>query len=365
MLDLGGVRDQAEFTRRLAITAALLVAYRLGLQIPMPGIDPEALSHISGAALQRISVLALGITPFVTILVLAELLKVIAPGVRRWEHAGPHNRDKLNRIVVGLSLLAAAAQASGLVLALEDVRGLVEEPGTPFRLTSIATFVAGTALVIWIADQITHHGLGSGVWLLLVTVWLAEIPMQIAGLVWRGPGDAVAVELALGWGVAGLLLAAIVGLIRAAGPTLETAAACLWSILLANVVWPWLILIPALIVGGGSLQGTNSWLSPSGPLYLLQLVVLAALVALFAQLYLRSQRIAGIAPYLVVAPALFAGALATIRLAEMVLETQFAFAVPLIGHLMLIAVVALSLLAQWWQPPSGTRGDAAINVRAE
>ena len=348
MLDLGGVRDSAEFTRRLAITAALLAVYRFGAQIPLPGIDSEALAQLGGTAVERISIFALGITPFITILILAELLKVLAPGVRRWEQAEPRNRTRLNRIVFGLALLAAAAQASGLALALEDVRSLVDEPGTQFRLTCIATLVGGVAIVIWLADQITRHGLGCGVWLVFLTPWLAEVPSRIAALAmsWPSWGPAVSVQLLIGGTLAVLVLAAIVGLIRAGGTSLEMAATCLWSVLLADAAWPWLLLAIAALLGGGSLAGL-AWLGPGHPLALL---ALAGLVALFTHLYLRSQRMAGVASFSAIAPALVAVALAAIALADMVLATQLGF-VPLAGHLILVAVVALSLLAQWWQPP--------------
>ncbi len=349
MLDLGGVRDRTGFARSLAVTAAALVVYRLGMHIPLPGFTAKALSQVNGATLERISILALGITPFVTILILAELLKVVAPNVRRWEQAEAHNRVKLNRIVVGLSLLAAAAQASGLALALEDVTHLVEEPGTPFRLTCIATLVGGTAIVIWLADLITRRGLGSGAWLLLVTPWLADLLPRAAALAaWQNDVSHIALELLIGCALAALVLAATVALIHAGASTLQSAATCLWSVLLAATAWPWLVLVIGLIAGGGNINATGSWMSPANPLLLL---VLAGLVALFAHLYIRSQRLAGTALQLALPPAVFAGTLAAIKFADMVLATQLAGLVPLSAHLVLVAVVALSLLAQWWRPP--------------
>jgi preprotein translocase subunit SecY len=347
MLDLGGVRDRAEFTRRLAITAALLFTYRLGTFLPLPGIDPESLARLGGVA-ERISILALGITPYVTILILAELLKVVVPSVRRWEQADPYNGIKLNRIVVGLSLLAAAAQASGLALAIEDVGRLVDEPGTAFRLVCIVALVAGTALAIWLADQITRHGLGSGAWLLLAAGWFAAIPPHIARLLLQYPAEAAVIQLVLGWGLAALVLAATVGLIRAGGHTLATGATCLWSVLLANSVWPWLVLCIALIASGGGLQAAGLWMEPGNPILLL---ALAVLVAVFAHLYMRSQRDAGSATVSPLPPAVLAGGLAAITFVDMGLATQLPRVLPLAGHLILIAVVALSLLQRWWRPP--------------
>ena len=354
MVNLGGVRDSADFTRRLGITAALLIVYRLGTFIPLPGIDPEALARLGGVA-ERISIFALGITPFVTIVVLAELLKVVAPRVRRWELAEPRNRDTLNRIVVGLALLASAAQALGLSHALEDVKNLVDEPGTPFRLTCIVTLVAGTATVIWLADQITRHGLGSGVWVLLATAWIAVIPSHTAGMLLRYPLDAAVLQLVLGWGLAALVLAAIVALILAGLRTIETAATSLWSLLLADLVWPWVILIVALIVGGGNVRAAGFWTNPANPILLL---VLAGLVALFTHLYLRSLRLAGaVGP--AIATNVLACALAAIALADMMLPLYSGFVVALSGHLIIIAAVAMSILTRWWQPPFETAAQTA------
>ncbi len=343
MLDLGGVRDSAEFTRRLAITAGLLIAYRLGTFIPLPGIDPEALARLGGVA-ERISILALGITPFLSILILAELLKVLAPSVRRWVHTEVRNRDKLNRIVVALSLLAAAAQASGLVLALEDVPHLVDQPGTPFRLTCIATLVGSTAIVIWLADQITRHGLGSGVWLLLVTPWIADLLPRFAALAsWQNAASLVAFELLIGIALAALVLAFAVRLINAGGGTVNSAETSLWSMLLAKSAWPWLLLVVALLLADGPIG-----LAPGHPA---ALIVLAALVALFVHLYLRSQRLAGITAISPIPRAVLGGGLAAITLFDVGLAAQLGWLVPLAGHLVIIAIVALSLLARWWQPP--------------
>jgi preprotein translocase subunit SecY len=240
-------------------------------------------------------------------------------------------------------------------LALEDVKHLVDEPGTAFRLTCIATLVGATAIVIWLADQITRHGLGSGVWLLLVTPWLAEIPARIAGLAasWSDWGPAVSVLLLIGCAVSVLVLAAIMRLLKAGGAPREMAATSLWSVLLADAAWPWLILVVALIAGGGGLQDVGSWLNPAHPFALL---VLAGLVVVFTHLYLRSQRMAGVTSFSAIPSALVGAALAAIALADMVVATQMGL-VPLAGHLILIAVVALSLLARWWQPPFDEAGQ--------
>lgn len=346
MLDLGGVRDRPEFMRRLGITAALLIVYRLGTFTPLPGIDPEALSRLGGVA-ERISIFALGITPLITVLILAELLKVVAPGIRRWEQAAPRNRDKLNSIVVGLSLLAAAAQASGLALALEDVKDLVSEPGTPFRLTTIATLVGGSAIVIWLANQITRHGIGSGVWLLFVTPWLSDlIPHYAALAAWQREVGTFLTYLTVATAVVALVLAVIVKLLQAGGGAPATISTALWAVLLGNATWPWVIVALSPIIGGSAVHTGD----------LVAVLILAGLVALFANLYLRSQRLASTAEMPAIATAVLAGGLAIVTFMDMSLAMQLQGLVPLSGHLIIIAVVALSLLARWWQPPFETTG---------
>lgn len=351
MFELGSLRDPDEFSRRLAVTAGLFIAYRLGAHIPLSGIDPAALSQLSGTAVERISIFAIGIMPFATVIILAELVKVMVPRVRHWEQADERNRYRLNRVVIGLSLLAATIQAAGLVLAMEDARGLVTAPGTSFRLGAIATLVGGAAAVIWLADQITRHGLGSGVWLLILAPWLATLPQGLSGTEWWSPYDGFMGQNALGWAIAVVLLAAVVALIQAGGRTSETAASCLWSRLLAGTVWPWLIILIGLVLGGGSFANVDYWLAPAPPLYLLQVLVLAGLVASFAQLYVRSQRIAGVGAVSPLPPVVLAGGLAAITFADMELLRYAPSGPTFMGRSILVAAVAMAILERWWRPP--------------
>lgn len=345
-MNLGTVRDYDELVRRLLVTAAVFIAYRLGTQLPLPGLAPDALSQLRGLAHDHISILALGITPYVTVLILVELVKVLAPRLRGWELAQPRNGMMLGRIVLVLSLLAAAAQASGLALAFEDVPNLVEEPGTPFRLVCIMTLVAGSALVIWLADLITREGLGSGVWLMLASAWIARLPDQTAASLSRAPAALSVLELVIGWGLAAALLAALVAVIRAGSSTRQTAPTCLWTRLLAEAVWPWLI----LILGG--LTGMGSYLaSPVNPI---ALVALMGLIVLFTHFYARSLQRAQ-QPVPPMPSSLLGGVLALVAVAVWIFP--FGYAMPLAGHLVLTAAVALTILERWWVAPFPVRPD--------
>jgi hypothetical protein len=163
----------------------------------------------------------------------------------------------------------------------------------------------------------------------------------------------VSVQLLVGSMIAVLLLVGIVRLMLAGG-TPATAPVCLWSVLLASAVWPWALLAVAALVAGAS-SAPLSWIGPEHPFGLL---ALAALVALFVRLYLRSQQMAGAAVLPAIPLALLAAGLAAIEVGDMVLATQLGL-VPLAGHLVIVAAVAMSQLDRWWQPPFGFTRAAA------
>jgi SecY len=360
MSTLGGLQDRAELMRRLAFTAVALVIYRLGAHIPLPGLDPQVLSRLDSAVVGRISILTIGITPLVTVLILMELIKVLAPRCRQWERADKRNRDKLDRIVLFLALLVAAAQALGLAAAFEGVSGLVDERGVPFELICAATLVGGTAIVIWLADQITRQGLGSGVWLLFVTPILADLPYRMAGLaVLQRQGVLSGMDLLLCGLLVVLAIATVVAVMRAGDGTLEIAATCFWPVLLVSAVLPWLLVAVGMLVQGAGWTETLPWF---GPGHLVHFLVLAALIGGFVALYWRSQRIAAGAAPPAVGPAVIAGALIAALLVGEALPAALGLRVPLTGvSLVVIAVVALIILARWWTPPfdAGNRDAAA------
>src|SRR5262245_33039365 len=141
MWDLGGLRDSGDLVRRLAFTAVALIVYRLGAYLPLPGLDPHALSLLGSdeRAIERISIVALGIYPFVRVLILAELAKLLVPALRLWERADVRNRDTLNRWIALLAIGMAVVQGTGYARALEGISQLVSEPGTSFRLACAVT----------------------------------------------------------------------------------------------------------------------------------------------------------------------------------------------------------------------------------
>jgi preprotein translocase subunit SecY len=166
--------------RRLLFTAGVLLVYRLGCQVPVPGVNVDVLAGLKGAlGIEAISIFALGVTPFFSILFVFELIKLIVPPLSRWETSEPSHAQRLSRVIYLTALVTAGFQARGLANALYGITGLVDEPG--WEVPIAMTLVAGTALLCWLGERITLHGLGNGFWLLLITPTLAAVASVAAG----------------------------------------------------------------------------------------------------------------------------------------------------------------------------------------
>lgn len=358
-----------DFVDALLPTMVALIVYRLGLLIPFPGLEPTVaaqLFHASGAGVARVSIFVLQINPLFDALILVELVKVLAPRLRGWERATPGNAAKLARIILILALISAFFQANGIVTGLEDVTGLVSDPGLLFRLSTTFTLMAGTALVTWLAWQITSRGLGSGAWLIITAPTLAALPQTVAtlyefqkqGLV---PGAGVL------WGGAFIVaaVAAVVAVLLAGGRTADSAPACVWSTVLAYTTLPWLVLpvsaLAHLFMSGSSLQ----WLEQGHPA---RLAALALLLWLFVVLYARSCRLADAAGPTLPATTI-AAVLAAIALGCEALPTYLGVPVILLGQpLLVLAIVVTTVLRDWghWTArPEGAgreRGDQSSGM---
>lgn len=178
-VDVSALPLRASLGRRLLITAGLILAYRIGCQIPVPGIDYGTITRLRlNLALEHISIFALGVTPFFSVLILFEFAKLIAPPLSRWETSDPAHARRLHGWIVLLSLAFAGFQARGLANALGEINGLLNSPDWVIPIA--LTMVAGTALLAWFADQITRNGIVAGFWLLLVTPMVVRLPAAVA-----------------------------------------------------------------------------------------------------------------------------------------------------------------------------------------
>ena len=186
-----------DLKRRLVFLALALVVYRLGTHIPVPGINPDALSDLfrqnqggilglfnmfSGGALSRFSVFALGIMPYISASIIMQLMAVVMPSLEALKKEGQAGQRKITQYTRYGTVLLALVQAVGISVALESQHGLVVDPGVVFRVTTVVTLVTGTMFVMWLGEQITERGLGNGISILIFAGIVAGLPSALGGL---------------------------------------------------------------------------------------------------------------------------------------------------------------------------------------
>ena len=189
----------ADLRRRLFFTFGMLAVYRIGVAIPTPGIDGQALAVFfeqaastvfglvnlfSGGALERFSIFALGIMPYISASIILQLLTVVVPTLERLSKEGELGRRKITQYTrystIGLSLL----QGFFISVGLEQIQApggssVVFDPGWQFRLMTMITLTAGTAFIMWLGEQITERGVGNGISLVIFAGIVSSIPSAI------------------------------------------------------------------------------------------------------------------------------------------------------------------------------------------
>jgi len=188
-----------ELKNRVLFTLAMLAVYRIGCHIPTPGIDSIALSHFfkqaqgtllglfdmfSGGALERMSVFALGIMPYISSSIIFQLLTVVVPAIEKLSKEGEAGRKKITQYTRYGTVLLSFVQGAGIAIGLESMRGpagelVVPTPGWSFRLLTIITLTAGTAFIMWLGEQMTERGIGNGISLIIFAGIVVGIPSAI------------------------------------------------------------------------------------------------------------------------------------------------------------------------------------------
>jgi preprotein translocase subunit SecY len=186
-----------DLRRRLVFLLLALVVYRLGAHIPVPGIDPNQLQQLfkgqqggilslfnmfSGGALQRFTVFALGIMPYISASIIMQLMTYVVPTLEALKKEGESGRRKIAQYTRYGTLGLALFQSLGIALALEGSAGLVLYPGFGFRMTTVVSLTAGTIFLMWLGEQITERGLGNGISILIFAGIAAGLPGAIGGL---------------------------------------------------------------------------------------------------------------------------------------------------------------------------------------
>ena len=199
-LNFAALGKATELKKRLWFTLIVLVIYRLGTYIPLPGIDPAILEDIfqqnaggilgmfnmlAGGALGRMTIFALNIMPYISASIIIQLLTTVSPHLEQLKKEGESGRKKINQYTRYGTVLLATFQAYGIAVGVEGMTGsagsAVINPGMFFRLTTVITLVGGTIFLMWLGEQITARGVGNGISLIIFAGIVAELPRAIAG----------------------------------------------------------------------------------------------------------------------------------------------------------------------------------------
>jgi preprotein translocase subunit SecY len=176
--------------RRIAYTVFILIVFRLGTYIPVPGIDSyalyeilaygtpfllERLNDIGGGALSRMSLFALGIMPFINAWIIVQLLAFVISPWRRLRKEGERGRKTLRQYIRYGAVGLAIVQGYGVAMAIQNA-GLAQDPGLYFIATCVSTLVGGTVLLMWMCEEISARGIGNGFLLIILVGILVKIP---------------------------------------------------------------------------------------------------------------------------------------------------------------------------------------------
>ncbi|MDP2646752.1 MAG: preprotein translocase subunit SecY [Desulfobacterales bacterium] len=188
-----------ELKKRVLYSLALLTVYRIGVHVPTPGIDAVALASFferakgtllglfdmfSGGALERLSVFALGIMPYISASIILQLLTVVIPHLERLSKEGEQGRKKITQYTRYSTVVLSLIQGFGISVGLESMTSpggapVVISPGWEFRLMTVLTLTAGTAFIMWLGEQITERGIGNGISLIIFAGIIARMPTAI------------------------------------------------------------------------------------------------------------------------------------------------------------------------------------------
>ncbi len=208
----GALGKATELRQRIVFTLGLLIVYRLGTFIPVPGIDATALqsfmeqagsgltgilSVFTGGALSRMGIFALGIMPYISASIIIQLLTSMVPKLEAMKKEGESGRKKIAQYTRLGTVVLATFQAYGLAASLE-AGDLASDPGLYFRVATVVTLVGGTMFLMWLGEQITARGLGNGISLIIFVGIVAEIPSAMAQFLAQGRSGAISPVVIIG-----------------------------------------------------------------------------------------------------------------------------------------------------------------------
>ena len=219
---VGAFSQADDLKKRIIYTLFILIIYRFGTYIPIPGIDPTSLKDIvggnersllgmfnvfAGGAVQRMAIFALGIMPYISSSIIVQLLTGVTDYFKNLKSQGEFGRKKITQYTRYGTVLLALVQGYGVSVSLENSQGIVLEPGIYFRFVTTVTLLTGTVFLMWLGEQITSRGVGNGISLIIFSGIVAEIPRALASTFELGRTGALSSLVIIG--VIILLLVAI------------------------------------------------------------------------------------------------------------------------------------------------------------
>ena len=211
-LSWGTLGKAKDLRNRIFFTIGLLIIYRLGTYVPVPGIDGTALRNFmedagaglggmlamfTGGAITRMGIFALGIMPYISASIIVQLLGSMVPALEQLKKEGEQGRKKMNQWTRYGTVALATFQAWGIAASIQ-AGGLAHTPGMFFAVSCVITLVGGTMFLMWLGEQITARGIGNGTSLIIFVGIIAEIPAALAKFFSQGRSGAISTPVILG-----------------------------------------------------------------------------------------------------------------------------------------------------------------------
>ncbi|MFN3835568.1 MAG: preprotein translocase subunit SecY [Glycocaulis sp.] len=199
-LNFGAFARAKDLQKRLLFTLFVLIIYRVGTYIPMPGVDPEVFSAafqqqqggilqmfnmFSGGAVERMAIFALNVMPYISASIIMQLMAATVPSLERLKkEGGEQGRKQINQYSRYLTVVLAALQAFAIAVSMENPdpttgATIAIDPGWFFRITAVVSLVGGTMMLLWLGEQITARGVGNGISLIIFAGIIAEMPRAL------------------------------------------------------------------------------------------------------------------------------------------------------------------------------------------
>jgi len=211
-LSWGALGKATDLRQRILFTIGLLIIYRLGTYIPVPGIDGVQLRQFmadigggiggmlnmfTGGAISRMGIFALGIMPYISASIIVQLMSSMVPAMEALKKEGEQGRKKLNQYTRYGTVALATVQAYGIAVSIQ-AGGLAHTPGAFFIAACLITLVGGTMFLMWLGEQITARGIGNGISLIIFVGIVAEIPNAIAQFLEQGRSGTISPVVIVG-----------------------------------------------------------------------------------------------------------------------------------------------------------------------